>query len=152
MYSALIIILNSIITLLALWKVNLNQTIVDVLLVFIGLVELLALIVFLVKIIKITKDKTKEKSKAKHSHLMTRVVVLLLVGRWLECSCSNWWYLCNSTFVSKFYSGSNFYYRTAALYFSVAGTVLTLTSTWLSYAVKKVDVILDMIQQRKNGQ
>lgn len=61
MYSALIIILNSIITLLALWKVNLNQTIVDVLLVIIGLVELLSLIVFLVKIIKITKAKTKEK-------------------------------------------------------------------------------------------
>lgn len=61
MFSSLIIILNSITTLLAVSRENLNPTTVDVLLVLICLAELLSLIVFLVKIIKITKDKAKEK-------------------------------------------------------------------------------------------
>lgn len=61
MFSSLIIILNSITTLLAVSRENLNPTTVDVLLVLICLAELLSLIVFLVKIIKITKDKAEEK-------------------------------------------------------------------------------------------
>lgn len=38
----------------------------------------------------------------------------------------------------------------AALYFSVAGTVLTLTSTWLSYATKKGGCHIGYDSTKKN--